>query len=106
MLFILIDKKLVYFAWNDTNYWVALTLTLSHSHMTTHVLQDVFIVDSGDNVVVWVGKEASIEERKNAFAYAHVSGSFWNAFGKKCNLLSNTGKLNDLKYNAHSGFLK
>jgi len=40
---------------------------------------DVFIVDSGDNVVVWVGKEASIEERKNAFAYAHNYLSTCNA---------------------------
>lgn len=36
------------------------------------VSDDVFIVDTGDaDVFVWVGKEASIDERKNGMAYAH-----------------------------------
>jgi len=32
---------------------------------------DVFIFDRGDHCFVWVGKNASIDERKNAMAYGH-----------------------------------
>jgi len=33
---------------------------------------DVFIVDTGNDVFVWVGKEASVEERKNGMSIAHI----------------------------------
>jgi len=32
--------------------------------------KDVFVINSGTHVFCWVGKEASIEERKNALSYA------------------------------------
>ena len=35
--------------------------------------KDVFIVDSGKKVIVWVGEAASPDEKKNAMTYAHVS---------------------------------
>lgn len=34
---------------------------------------DVFIVDNGKKVCVWVGSQASPDEKKNAMTYAHVS---------------------------------
>lgn len=33
--------------------------------------KDVFIVDDGEEVFVWVGGEASVDERKNSLSYAH-----------------------------------
>lgn len=36
-------------------------------------LQDVFIVDTKKAIIVWIGQETSMAERKNAMAYAHVS---------------------------------
>ena len=30
-------------------------------------------MDTGNDVFVWVGKEASVEERKNGMSIAHVS---------------------------------
>lgn len=41
--------------------------------------KDVFLVDAGTHLFVWVGKKASIGERKNAMAYAH------NFLKDKCN---------------------
>ena len=35
--------------------------------------QDVFIVDTKKEVFVWIGGEASIDERRNGLTYAHVS---------------------------------
>jgi len=32
--------------------------------------KDVFVINSGRHVFCWVGKEASVDERKNAFSYA------------------------------------
>ncbi len=34
---------------------------------------DVFIVDSGKELFVWIGNGTSAAEKKNAMAYAHVS---------------------------------
>lgn len=34
---------------------------------------DVFIVDDGKKVIVWIGSGASPDENKNALTYAHVS---------------------------------
>jgi hypothetical protein len=34
---------------------------------------DVFIVDDGKKVIVWIGGGASSDENKNALSYAHVS---------------------------------
>ncbi|KAL5509687.1 hypothetical protein EMCRGX_G005093 [Ephydatia muelleri] len=33
--------------------------------------KDVFIVDTGKQVFIWIGKETSADENKNAMAYAH-----------------------------------
>ena len=33
---------------------------------------DVFIVDNGKKVLVWIGSGASEGEKKNAMTYAHV----------------------------------
>ena len=33
----------------------------------------VFIADTGKEVFVWVGKQASDAEKKNGLTYAHVS---------------------------------
>ena len=33
----------------------------------------VFIFDRGDECFVWIGKEASVDERRNALTYGHVS---------------------------------
>lgn len=41
---------------------------LDRSQLDTN---DVFIIDTGSELYVWVGKAASIEERKNCMAYAH-----------------------------------
>ena len=40
-----------------------------HSHTV------VFILDSGKELYVWIGKGASDAERKNAMGYAHVSNA-------------------------------
>merc|ERR1711890_209852 len=32
--------------------------------------KDVFIINTGTHVFCWVGKEASVDERKNALSYA------------------------------------
>lgn len=32
---------------------------------------DVFLVDDGEEVFVWIGAEASVDERKNALSYSH-----------------------------------
>lgn len=40
---------------------------------------DVFLVDAGGHLFVWIGKGASIDERKNSMAYAH------NFLKDKCN---------------------
>ena len=37
--------------------------------------KDVFIVDTGKSLFVWVGKGASVDEKKNSMTYAHVSFS-------------------------------
>jgi gelsolin len=34
---------------------------------------DVFIVDTGKQLFVWIGNGASRDENKNAMTYAHVS---------------------------------
>lgn len=34
---------------------------------------DVFVVDTGKELFVWVGSGASDDEKKNAMPYAHVS---------------------------------
>ena len=39
--------------------------------------QDVFILDAKDQVFVWIGRQTSVNEKKNAMAYAHVSGTFF-----------------------------
>jgi len=39
---------------------------------------EVFILDSDGSVYVWVGKGASIDERRNAMAYAHTYSSKMN----------------------------
>lgn len=38
-----------------------------------YVFKDVFIVDTKKAIIVWIGQETSMAERKNAMAYAHVS---------------------------------
>lgn len=43
---------------------------LEKGHLDT---KDVFIVDSGKKVFVWVGEGASAAEKKNAMSHAHVS---------------------------------
>ena len=40
--------------------------------MKSIILFLVFIFDRADHCFVWVGKNASIDERKNAMAYGHV----------------------------------
>ena len=35
--------------------------------------QDAFIVDTGCDVIVWVGNNASSAEKKSGLQYAHVS---------------------------------
>ena len=37
-------------------------------------LQDVFIFDTKQELFVWVGKQTTHEERRNAMTYAHVRG--------------------------------
>jgi len=37
------------------------------------LLQDVFVLDTDTKCFVWVGSGASPNEKKNGFAYAHVS---------------------------------
>jgi len=39
-------------------------------------MQDVFVLDTATKCFVWVGKGASPNEKKNGFAYAHVSSNF------------------------------
>ena len=39
------------------------------------VFQDVFVCDTKDEVFVWVGGEASTEEKRNCMRYAHVSNN-------------------------------
>jgi hypothetical protein len=39
---------------------------------TVGALQDVFIVDSGPQLWAWVGRGASVNERRSALHYAHV----------------------------------
>ena len=34
--------------------------------------KDVFVVDTGKSLYVWIGKGASPDEKKNAMTYAHV----------------------------------
>ena len=34
--------------------------------------KDVFIVDNGKELFVWIGEAASPDENKNAMTYAHV----------------------------------
>lgn len=46
--------------------------SLDRGHLDT---KDVFIVDSGKEMFVWVGNAASSAEKKNAMAYAHVSST-------------------------------
>lgn len=38
-----------------------------------YIFKDVFIVDTKKAIIVWIGQETSMAERKNAMAYAHVS---------------------------------
>lgn len=38
-----------------------------------YVFQDVFIVDTKKALIVWIGQDTSMAERKNAMTYAHVS---------------------------------
>jgi hypothetical protein len=54
---------------------------------------DVFIVDNGNEVFVWIGAEASESEKKNGIPYAHnylrESGYPWRSIsvvkeGQKC----------------------
>ena len=47
----------------------------SHIHLLLYSSL-VFIVDTGKQVFVWIGKETSADENKNAMAYAHVSDLF------------------------------
>ena len=34
---------------------------------------DVFIIDNGKELFVWIGSGASSDEKRNAMSYAHVS---------------------------------
>lgn len=38
-----------------------------------YVFQDVFIIDTKKALIVWIGQDTSMAERKNAMTYAHVS---------------------------------
>ena len=40
--------------------------------------QDVFVIDNGQSVYVYIGKGASDSEKKNAMSYAHVSTHIFN----------------------------
>ena len=46
--------------------------TLDRGHLDT---KDVFIVDTGKKLFVWIGNAASPDEKKNAMPYAHVSSA-------------------------------
>lgn len=45
------------------------TVTVIHDFS----LQDVFLIDTGDQLLTWVGSEASVDERRKCMQYAHVS---------------------------------
>jgi len=45
----------------------------TYSYYIFCYLQDAFIVDTGCDVVVWVGANASSAEKKCGLQYAHVS---------------------------------
>ena len=42
-------------------------------HFLLALLKDVFIVDGVEKCFVWIGKDASEMEKKQAMSYAHVS---------------------------------
>ena len=46
-------------------------------------LQDVYIIDTKKDVFVWVGGEASVDERRNAITYAHVRTATISAIDEK-----------------------
>jgi len=43
--------------------------------------KDVFVINTGQHVFCWIGKEASVDERKNALSYAsnylHKTATPW-----------------------------
>lgn len=51
---------------------------VAEGELSKHMLDpsDVFIVDDGKKVIVWIGSGASSDENKNALTYAHVSFSY------------------------------
>ena len=51
------------------------TSLVAEGSLTRDVMDpsDVFIVDTGKEVFVWIGSGASQAEKKNAMPYAHVS---------------------------------
>lgn len=42
------------------------------------VFQDVFIFDNGQAVFVWIGANASPDEKKNGLPLAHVCSHLWS----------------------------
>ena len=57
----------------------------------------VFLVDTGKQVFVWIGRETSSEEKKNAMTYAHVS----NQSDTSCTLRNYIHQQNYLKDTDH-----
>ena len=43
------------------------------NYTNIELLQDAFLIDTGKDVIVWVGKKASQAEKKSGLMYAHVS---------------------------------
>ncbi len=51
------------------------TTVVSEGNLSRDLLDtsDVFLVDIGKQLFVWIGSGASSDENKNAMTYAHVS---------------------------------
>merc|ERR1712198_531354 len=66
------ESKPSIFRLSDASGSMEMTLVLEGS-LDRSVLDsnDVFIVDTTKHVYIWVGKGASIDERRNAMTYAH-----------------------------------
>ena len=65
--------------------------SVAEGELSKDVLEpaDVFIVDNGKKVCVWVGSEASVDEKKNAMTYAHVSTHAHACRAITCHVCSN-----------------
>ena len=47
-------------------------IIINHTKQDDFILQDVFMLNTGKELFVWVGSGASPNEKKNSLGYAHV----------------------------------